>query len=193
MKRLSWTAVAFLLVGVSNVGLAQDSMHSTEAKHRNIGLGFHNVEAPVGLRWWFSGQKVGLDLGLGFSSSSAEDAGYPDEQLSSWAVDVGVPFVAHSWTRAHVLLRPGILYESDQVAATSPPVDFDTEDQTNLAVSLEIEGELFLVDNFSVSASHGIAFNSFDPGFGADNQTSFSTIGRNFTTVGFHMYFLGGE
>ena len=62
-------------------------------------------------------------------------------------------------------------------------------------VELPVRGityEVFLVDNFSVSASHGIGFVSFEP-VGGDSETSFTTIGRNFTTVGFHMYFLGGS
>jgi len=186
MKRLS-TAFVFLLLGTSLPAYAE----MAAGEHPNGAIGFHNVEAPVGVRWWLSGQKVGIDFGLGFSSRSAEPEGFPDEQLSSWAIDAGVPFVWHSWHHAHMLFRPGILYESEQVVAPAAP-PFDTADQTRLTASLEIEGEIYLVDNFSVSASTGIGFVNFDPA-GGDNQTTFTTIGRNFTTVGFHLYFFGSE
>ena len=55
-----------------------------------------------------------------------------------------------------------------------------------------LKGEVFLADNFSVSASHGIYFASFDSGApGADSQTLYGTLGNNFTEVGFHMYLWG--
>lgn len=188
MKRTS-LLFAFLLLGSSLPAHAE----MAAGEHPNIGVGFHNIEAPVGVRWWFSGQKVGADVGLGFSSRSAEPEGFPDEQISQWAIDLGVPFVAHSWHHAHVLVRPGILYESEQVAVpTTPPGGFDTSDQTRLTVAVELEAEVFLVDNISLSASTGLGFVNFDP-VGGDNQTSFATIGNNFTTIGFHMYFLGGN
>ena len=188
MRRSMVMGFLFLLCGTSLPALvrAQD-----DAVHRSIGPGFHNVEAPVGLRWWFSGQKIALDLGLGYSTRSAEPEGFPDDQLSQWAFDIGVPFVAHSWSRAHVLLRPGILYESEE-QVVGPGPGFDTESATQMTVALELEAEIFLVDNVSVSASHGLGFVNFDPVAG-DNQTSVTTIGRNFSTVGFHMYFLGGS
>jgi hypothetical protein len=81
-----------------------------------------------------------------------------------------------------------LLYESQQVEATAPPTAFDTENQKTMSITGEIEGEAFILHNFSVSATTGIAFVSFDPGFGADKENSFTTIGNNFTTVGFHLY-----
>jgi hypothetical protein len=189
MKRLIVGVVFALPMLLSPMfALAQDATHNAG------GVGFHNVEAPLGVRWWFAGQKVGIDLGVGFTNSpSGID---PDEKVNGFALDVGVPFVAHSWERAHVLLRPGILYQSQEVGFDSDPgtpgVQFDTETQSQFVVSGEIEGEVFLVDNISVSASTGIAFVSFDPGFGADSESSFGTFGNNFTNVGFHLYFFGG-
>ncbi|MEO5987533.1 MAG: hypothetical protein ABIU54_06690 [Candidatus Eisenbacteria bacterium] len=190
MKRLLLVACLFALASSATVASA-DSM---DAKHAKGGLGFHNVEAPIGLRWWMAGEKMAIDLGLGFDSSpSAIDA---DEKENGFAVEFGIPFVMHSWENAHVLFRPGLLYQSQQVGFDSDPgagFTFDTENQTAFSVSAEIEAEIFLRENFSVSASHGIAFQSVDPGFGADSQTSFGTFGNNFTNIGFHVYFLGGE
>ena len=181
-------AVAVLLISMTTVAAAD---MPGSALHHSIGLGFHNVEAPVGLRWWLSGQKIGIDAGIGFSKTPADVD--PDESVSGFAFDVGVPIVWHSWDRAHVLFRPGILYQSQEEGVlVGPGPTFDTFTPTTFLVSLEVEAELFLVDNVSVSASHGIGFSSFDPDLpGTDSQTSFGTIGHNFTNIGFHMYFLG--
>ena len=184
------TSVAVAVLLISMTGIAAAKMPGS-ASHRSIGLGFHDVDAPVGIRWWLSGQKIGIDLGIGFNKTPATTD--PDESLTGFAFDAGVPFVVHSWDRAHVLLRPGLLYESQEEGVGAGPT-FDTFTPTTFSVLLEFEGELFLVDNISVSAAHGIAFSSFDPDLpGTDSETSFGTVGRNFTTVGFHMYFLGSE
>jgi hypothetical protein len=189
MRLFLVAACSFTLAAGATVAFAA----SPDATHASIGVGFHDSSAPLGLRWWLAGQKVGIDVGLGFSSTPASID--PDEKVMGWALDLGVPLVVHSWEGAHVLFRPGILYQSQEIGfdgdSTTPGVQFETENQTNLAVQIELEAEVFLRDNVSVSASHGIAFNSFDPGFGADSQSSFGTIGHNFTNIGFHVYFLG--
>lgn len=185
--------VAVVCACTLTAGASGALAEAPDARHANGGLGFHSVEAPIGLRWWFSGQKVGLDLGLGFNSSPSEID--PDENESGWALDAGVPFVAHSWPQLHLLVRPGILYQSQQVGFDEDPgpgFSFDTENETTMSLRLEIEAECFLRDNFSVSASHGIAIDRFTPAFDDDDtRTSFGTIGNNFTNVGFHVYFLG--
>jgi hypothetical protein len=182
MKKLLIAAAATLLTSLA----VPPAVHADapDAHHGSIGLGFHNVDAPIGLRWWLGGQKVGIDLGFGYGNEEAT----PDDRINHWALDVGVPFVMHSWDRAHILFRPGLLYENQEFVVTTVP--FDTDHATTMAIQAEIEAEIFIVDNVSVSASHGIAFESDDPGPG-DSQSSFTTFGNNFTQVGFHMYFLG--
>jgi hypothetical protein len=161
------------------------------AEHMNASLGFHRVEAPIGTRWWFSGQKVALDVGVGFGSDPAP--GYADENIGHWAFELGVPFRIHSWPRVHVLLRPGLLYTSqEEVVSAGPPDPFDTSSRTSLSLLGELEAEVFLVDNVSVSASHGIAYTNVDPAGPGDSFSTFDTIGNNFTTIGFHVYFFGG-
>jgi hypothetical protein len=64
---------------------------------------------------------------------------------------------------------------------------------TSFSLTAEIEAEVFIVDNFSVSASHGIGFFSVDPAGGGDSSTSFGTLGNNFSHIGFHVYFFGGK
>ncbi len=156
------------------------------AVHKSGGIGFHQTAAPLGVRWWLAGQKVGIDLGFGFSSDPSLP--YPSEHLKSFAIAAGIPIRLQSWSRMHVLFRPGILYQTQQVEATAPPTPFDTESEKTLLISGEIEAEAFLLENFSVSASTGIAYESFDPGFGLDKENSFRTVGGNFTNVGFHVY-----
>jgi hypothetical protein len=196
MRRL-FLAVAVLMVACTGVAFAQDT-DADAPKHRTGGLGFHNSNAPIGIRWWFSGQKVGIDLGFGFLSeqeatSPFGGAGYTDEKLMRFTIDAGVPFVFSSWNRVHALLRPGVNYISQEFTTSGgPPATFTTETATLLQIMGEIEAEVFLADNLSVSASHGIVFASFDPGFpGSDTASSFGTFGNNFTEVGFHMYLWG--
>lgn len=191
MKRfgLILAASTVLTLGLGGAALAAEE-YAGGHSHKAVACGFHSVEAPVGLRWWMSNRKLAFDLGLGFNS---EPAGIdPNESEKRFAFEAGVPLVAYSWNRAHALIRPGILYQSQQVGFDADPgtpgVQFDTDNETTLDVMLEGEAEVFLVDNVSVSAAHGIGLRRFDPGFGGDSETSFGTRGNNFTTIGFHIY-----
>ncbi|HEY3156710.1 MAG TPA: hypothetical protein VGK76_08820 [Candidatus Eisenbacteria bacterium] len=180
--------VAAALLSLFCVGSPSFADNGPAAEHPNVALGFHDTSAPLGVRWWLASQKVGIDLGLGFHSDDAASSGFPDDKLTGWAIDAGVPIVVKSWPRVHVLFRPGILYRSQQVEDPSTPLVFDTENQKDFFVTGELEGEGFILENFSVSASTGIAYESFDPAFGADKETFFTTLGNNFTEVGFHLY-----
>lgn len=187
MKRLRLILAASTAIAL---GLSATALASNGHVHRRVGLGFYNVEAPVGVRLWFPGQKLALDLGIGFNSEPAAiDA---SEKETRFAFDVGLPCVWHSWERVHALVRPGILYQRQQIGfdadGTTPGIQFDTESATTLDFLLGGEAEIFLADNVSVSAAHGISLRRFDPGFGADTETSFGTYGNNFTTIGFHIY-----
>jgi hypothetical protein len=188
MKRRSVVIVAIL----STVGVLPMSARSQSdlPQHPNGSLGFHTTAAPLGGRWWFGAQKVGIDFGLGFSSTPAPS--YDDESLMGVTVDVGVPIVLKNWDKVHLMFRPGLLYATQEEQMSSPPDPFDSDDATTMGVTLEIEGEVFIVDNFSVSASHGIGFFSDDPAGPGDSRSSFTTLGNNFSHIGFHVYFFGG-
>ena len=191
MKRTGW-----LFVCLGLIVFEAPSVHAADgvAYHRNGSLGFHHVEAPIGGRLWFPGQTLGFDVGLGLRSTPASVD--PDESELGWAIDFGVPFVLQSWSGVHLLARPGVLYESQEIGydgdTGAPGVQFETETESRLTVTVELEAEVFLRDNFSVSGSHGVGFSTFDPGFGADSQTSFGTMGAQFTNIGFHLYCFGG-
>ena len=188
MYRRILVVAAALLSFFSVVGPPARAARGTVAGHPNVAVGFHETTAPLGVRWWLGEQNVGIDLGLGFHSDDATSSGYPNEKLKGWALDLGVPIVVKSWPRVHVLFRPGLLYESQQVEDPATPAVFDTQNRKDLFITGELEAEAFLMENFSVSASTGIAYESFDPGFGAQKQTFFTTLGTEFTRVGFHVY-----
>ncbi len=157
------------------------------AVHKSGGIGFHQTAAPLGVRWWLAGRKVAIDLGAGFSSDPS--LVYGGKHLKAFAISGGVPICVQSWSRMHILFRPGVLYQTQQFdASPGPPTPFATESEKTLTISGEIEAEAFLLENFSVSASTGVAYESFDPGFGGPKDKSFRTVGGNFTTVGFHAY-----
>ena len=178
MKRLICMAVFGLIVS-AGAALAQGPMHYSG------GLGFHRVEAPIGIRWWLSGQKIALDAGVGFGST---DIG--DESLSNWAIDLGLPIALKTWDKVHFMVRPGILYESQElVTDNGPPIVTDTE--TTMTVLGELEAEVFLAENVSLSASHGISIVNTNPAGGGSSTTDWNTIGNNFTQIGFHVYLFG--
>ncbi len=186
----SISAVAVALVALACM-IPSRARAEVGAQHANGGLGFHNESAPVGVRWWLAGHDVGIDAGIGFTSRPAPL--YPNEKVTGWSLDVGLPLVLKSWDRIQVLFRPGLLYSSQEVTSTVPPAPFDTENTTTFSVSGEIEAEVFLVENCSISASQGIAFDSVNPAGPGGTQTSVTTIGNNFTRVGFHIYLFGGN
>lgn len=191
MKIRSLTTI-FPMVTAATLLLSGPTRAQTDElpAHYNGAIGFHNVTAPLGGRLWFGGQKIGLDLGLGFQSTPAPSY---DEKLTGWAVEVGVPLVMKNWDKVHLLFRPGFLFESQEQQTSSPPDAFDSDSETTFSLTAEIEAEIFLVNNFSVSASHGIGFFSVSPAGGGDNVTSIGTLGNNFSHIGFHVYFFGGK
>ena len=179
MKR--WIVFVTLALTLVIVGVA-----TAQPSHPSIGLGFHRVEAPLGVRWWFSGQKVAVDFGLGFGSDEVAD-----EDLSHFAIDVGVPIMLKSWDRVHFMVRPGILYTSEEeVIDFGPPVD--TDNTTSMTVQAELEVEVFLAESVSFSAAHGIGVTNVDDA-GGGSSSFMGTTGNNFTTIGFHVYLFGGQ
>lgn len=179
-------ALAIFCLAPLSAGAQTDTTLDAKPVHHNGGLGFHSIDAPLGVRYWFMDQKLGVDFGLGFGSTPAPSY---DEDLSHWTIELGVPFVVKSWEKVHVLLRPGFVYGSEEVEMSDPPEPFATDDETTLALTAELEAEVFIVDNFSVSASHGIGYFKVSPAGGGDSDSSWSTFGADFSHIGFHYYF----
>ena len=179
MKRLI-ALVALALVFGAGMASAQGG-----PEHYKGACGFHNIEAPAGIRWWLN-DKLALDAGLGIGSNEVAN-----ENFSHYAFDLGLPILMRSWDRVHVMLRPGLLYESQQVDILGGPgVDKDNDITTTFGA--EFEAEVFLADNFSVSAAHGFAISNFSPAVGG-SSTDWGTTGKNFTNIGFHIYVFGGS
>ena len=110
MKRL-------IVAAVCSLTLLGAAASYAEATHASGGLGFHTSSAPIGLRWWLAGQKVGLDAGIGFGSAPSGISA--DDKVSNYTIDVGVPFVMKSWDGLHLLFRPGLVYNSQQIGFDS--------------------------------------------------------------------------
>jgi hypothetical protein len=189
MTRLT-AALAVLLTTIAvSPAVAADDMsggHPGMAEHNSIALGFHDVTAPIGVRWWFAGQTIGLDAGFGLGSDKVPGA---DESLRHWELDFGVPLLLKSWDRVHLIGRPGVAFGSQDVVTSVAP--FAKDQETTVRLAAELEAEVFLVNDVSVSASHGISWNSTNPPGPGDNLTHWGTFGNNFTEVGFHVYLWG--
>jgi hypothetical protein len=193
MKRVILIAASLAMFSMTprSVSAQTDTAVSDNGPvHYNGGLGFHSIDAPLGGRFWFADQKVAVDFGLGLRSDPAPS--YDDESLMGWTIELGVPIRVKSWDRVHVLARPGFIYDSVEVETSDPPDPFDTDNQTTIALTAELEVEVFLVSNFSVSASHGIGYFKVDPPGGGDSESSWNTFGADFSHIGFHYYFFGG-
>ena len=173
MKRLGF-ALVFLMV------LFASPVFASATDHGNGAIGFHHSDAPIGIRWWFgTEQKMALDLGIGISSS---DAG--EDRLTDFALDAGLPILIKTWDRVHSIFRPGILYTSEAFVLAG-----ETDRGSTISIVGELEAEVFVTDNFSVSASHGLAIEiNSPPGENVDSSTNFGTFGVNLTEIGFHLY-----
>jgi hypothetical protein len=192
MKRLL-VMVVLAFASFATGASAQETTQATtqessqgEPMHHSGALGFHNIQAPLGVRWWLGSQKVALDAGLGFGSN--EDAG---ESYTNFTLDVGAPIVLKSWDRVHFMVRPGVAYHSQQVDVLAGP-GVDKDNDTSLEISGLLEAEVFLAENFSVSAAHGFAIQNNDPAIG-ESTTDYGTVGADFSHIGFHAYLWGGR
>jgi hypothetical protein len=167
------------------LGFRANAIHTPNASELRL-------DAPVGVRWWLGPQKVGVDLGVGYASHHDDLA---DKNTSDWSLDVGIPIALKSWERVRVIARPGINYTSQEdyvPGSTAGTTEKITDKFTT--VTGEVEAEVFLLENVSLSASEGIGWVSYDPGeSGEKTTTDFTTFGRNFTSVGFHVYLWGAK
>lgn len=181
-------ALAIFCLPPLSAGAQTSAAIDDKPEHHDGSLGFHSIDAPLGGRYWFAHQKVGVDFGLGLRSTPAPSY---DEHLSGWAVELGLPIVLKSWDKVHLLARPGFLYDSQEVEMSDPPEPFATDDRTTVALSAELEAEVFIASNFSVSASHGLVYTKVSPAGGGDSDSSWNTTGADFSHIGFHYYFFG--
>ena len=86
MKRVICMVVAVVVLSASAEAAQRGPLHNGGS------IGFHNSDAPLGIRWWFSHQKLALDAGVGFGSHEQEITAGNTETFSHWAIDAGLPF-----------------------------------------------------------------------------------------------------
>jgi len=145
---------------------------ASAAESGQFALGFTTTSAPVGGRYWLT-EKVGIDIGLGFEPRD-------DNDKKDFAVSLGAPIELVDAGRARFNLRPGFHFAS---------IDQGTESDTIMHFLAQFEFEVFMVENFSVRASHGAAVRVYDPAAGGDSSVDLMTTGGNLTSVGFFFYF----
>jgi len=141
------------------------------------------VEASptIGGRHWLN-PKVGLDFGLGYNQLKV------DPGSSTWtgfSFDVGLPIsIKKVNDKVNFIFRPGFQWGSLEDESGTPTVKWSAT-----AISGELEVEWMVADNLSISAAHGISYNSVsDDGTPKTEVTSFRTTGSNFMNLGFHVY-----
>ncbi len=169
-----------LLVAFALVALAAPSF-AKEVKGL-YGLGYVRPEAPVGGRLWAT-DKVGFDLGIGFSSS--DESG---DTRSSFTLDAGVPLVVANAGDANFFVRPGLTYAQSPLPVGGVNPDPDNK-LTQLWVSGTLGVEYFFTDNFSIQAAHGVVYKSIDPDKAGDSYTELASEAFGLSSIGFHYYF----
>ena len=166
MKKVLFFTVALSLIATA--AMAHDMTG-------RFGLGFVSTDAPVGGRYWMN-EKVGIDVGIGFSSI---DGG--NDTFSDFVLNAVVPLVFNAMAdRVNFLIRPGIQFTSGDFAVAAAK-------GTDIQLSGALEFEVFVTDDFSVSAAHGLYIDLMSPDVG-DSRTNFGLFGNDWTNFGFHYY-----
>jgi hypothetical protein len=192
LKKLITTA--FALLTLAGAAFAQDPMGGLGFRSGgalDTGLGFA-ASPTVGIRQWFTSQ-VGVDAAIGFTTFSTEINGTKTDEGSGFAFDLGVPISLKSWEKVNFIFRPGFVYATATAKDKTIPTPPNELKATVYAFSGEFEVEWMIAEKLGISAAHGIAYSN---GKLEDNDSpvneakvnGFSTIGGNFTEVGFHVY-----
>ena len=173
------------LLPVLALALAWTSVHADEMRPSRIGVGFHGTRAPLGVRYWYA-PDAAVDVNLGFVSQ----VGGTGLRLNDYIAQVGFPFALHRWDRVAAELRPGFEYALEDQERVTPDGAFVVTDHV-LQAAIELEAEVFVVRQLSVSGGVGVAMAHRDFGGSDEALTSWAFTGRNFTDIGFHLYFGG--
>ncbi len=193
MKKI--LTLSSLLLTVAVAAHAQDPMGGLGFRSgptvSTATLGF-SASPTIGVRQWFTGQ-FGGDLAVGFASITAENNGIKTDEGTGFAFDLGLPISLKSWDKVNFIFRPGFTFVSATLKDKTSPTPPNELKGTGLSVSGELEVEWMLADKVSISAAHGIAYNSLklednDSPAGELKLNGFNSTGENFTQLGFHVY-----
>jgi len=182
----------FALLAGSLIAAAHSPAHADTQASR-FAIGFHSIDAPVGVRMWVT-DRIGVDLGLGFVQQKNPGQVDPTLTLTSVTGEIGVPIALKTWERASLLLRPGFQYTHQN----DYTVDFLTDaivkfNDTVINATGELEAEIFLAPRVSVSASTGIQYHWIKTDVpDAVSESDLSLVGSDFSSLGFHVYLGGG-
>lgn len=185
--------IACLLVALPLAAHAQgDPMGGLGFRSSGAGPGNLPTSSTIGIRQWFSNQ-FGVDAAVGFSTVSVEFNGTKTDEGTGVSFDLGLPISLKSWDKVNFILRPGFGYQSATIEDKTSPLPPNELKINSWVVSGEFEVEWMLADKVSISAAHGIAYSSLtlednDSPVNEQKTTGFSTIGSNFTQLGFHVY-----
>jgi hypothetical protein len=155
-----------------------------EPSPTRLGVGFHDYQAPIGVRWWL-GRSCALDLGLGFQSDKVNGS-----QIQRYNFQVGVPIVVSRYGRLLAEVRPGIGYRINDTFYWNGTTNDPATDHV-IEPRLELEAEVMVIDHLSVSGAFGLVMESTKRGGTNDTDTSVGTIGGDFAHAGIHVYFGG--
>ncbi len=133
---------------------------------QKISLGWWNTEVPVGVQIGL-GPKMALNLGLGFNK--------PDEGDTGFNVGGALPITLfNADDKASFSFRPGIIFMSKPSGGIDSAIE----------IAADLEARVWLSDNFSILAGHGLHFENVSPAVG-DSFTNIGTHAISATQVGF--------
>ena len=189
MKRFLAVAALALLVAVP--------AHAQDTKG---GLGFRTGVSPfmglplapfdvtaspvIGGRHWLN-PKLGVDFGLGYNQMEIDFGAPTTDKWTGFSFDLGLPISVKKLNdNVNFIFRPGFTWGSLEDQSGTPTVKW-----TGMAFTGELEVEWMVADNLSISAAHGISYNTVSDDDSPKTEiTSFRTTGNNFMNLGFHVY-----
>jgi hypothetical protein len=165
-----------------------------------FGLGYYESDAPVGIRYWVN-EKIGIDAGIGFQSVDGiiqeewnNSGDYTADTVSAtqFVFSVGVPYVVYPTERANFMVRPGLLFKSnDKKFKDEEEIreKLGIEGESQIYITLHLVGEVFFGDHFSLEAAHGFNVGMISPFGDGDSKMNFGSASGSITQLGFHFYF----
>jgi hypothetical protein len=193
--------VTMLAVGaLGPVGArAADGDVTPDMLHSALAIGYHNITAPIGGRFWFPGQMVGIDLGFGYRADETTLQDGRGFVATSYVIGLGAPITIRRWNRLRFVGRPGIGIEIDDQEIPvfdeiGDIVRSDVAKLTTFTLGGEVEVEYYLLDRLSASAGYGAQIARAKLGYpGATARRSSQSTGGDLFQLGFHLYLWNGH
>lgn len=193
MKKLVFACLLMIVAASAHAEGTMGGFGFRSGAGLNTGPVGITASPTIGIRHWFTSQMAG-DVAVGFVTASLEQGGTKTDEASGFAFDLGLPISMKSWDKVNVIFRPGFAFESATTKDKTSPTPPNELKATVYAVTGELEVEYMVADKLSISAAHGVAYSSAkfetndSPASVDAKLNAFSTIGNNFTTLGFHVY-----